>query len=157
MELLLTAPVSASALVVGKWLAGWTLTLVPLALTLWFPLALVAVGAPDVAPLLTGYLGLALVAATFTAVGLLASALTRSPLLAAVLGFVLLLGSALCGLFAASAPPGLAGLLAWLSILLHFDALGAGVIATPHLAFFALATGTLLFLTAEIVDSRRWR
>jgi ABC-2 type transport system permease protein len=157
MELLLTAPISPFSLVAGKWLAGLALALVPVALTLWYPLVLVVVGAPDLPPLLAGYLGLLLVAGAFTAVGLFASALTRTPLLAAFLGFAFLLASALCGVLAGALPEELGGPLAWLSILFHHDTLAAGVVDTSDLAFFVLFTACVLFLTARLVESRRWR
>jgi len=157
MELLLTAPVPASSLVGGKWLAGLGLALAPVAVTLWYPLVLSVVGSPDGPPLVAGYLGVVLTAGAFTALGLLASSLTRAPLLAAFLGFVFLLASALCGVLSAALPPDLGQLLAWFSILIHFDTLAAGVVDTGDLAFFALFIFCVLFLTQRVVESRRWR
>lgn len=157
LELLLTAPVSPATLVLGKFLAGFLLALVPLLLTAWYPLVLLVVGRPDSAALLGGYLGVILVAAAFTAVGLFASALTDSPLLAAFLGFVFLLVSVFAGIVGAVLPPELGGLVGWFSVLLHYEPMVTGVIDTGDLAFFACFTGALLFLTHRVIDSRRWR
>ena len=69
IELLLTAPVRDYELVVGKWLGGFLFMLTLLAVTLVFPFALNYMVSPgvDQGLLVTGYLGLILLAAAFSA------------------------------------------------------------------------------------------
>lgn len=157
-ELLLTAPVPAGSLVMGKFIAGLAVCAAPLLLTAWFPLVLLIVGRPDAGGLVAGYLALVLLASAFTAVGLLSSASTSSPLLAAFLGFVALVGFAVVGMVGQSIPPEAGGaMLAWLSPLMHFQVLASGVLDTGDLAFFVLFTAAFLHLTLRVVESRRWR
>src|SRR5678809_1533606 len=84
IEPLLTAPVTAAQVVIGKWLAA-----VAFFATVWVPtLAYVvylraAAAAPDAGPIAAGYLGTFLIGAAALAIGLLASSLTRYQLVAA--------------------------------------------------------------------------
>jgi len=157
LELLITAPVSLAAIVLGKWLAAVCLGLVLLALTFPFPLILVAYGDPDPGILFTSYAGLALCVATFTAAGLLASSLTREPLVAGMFGIVLLLPSWLAGAAGELAPPALRATLDGISLVAHLRSFARGVIDTADLAFFAAATALFLFLAWRSLDARRWR
>src|SRR5512139_3101807 len=64
IELLMTAPVKDWELVVGKWLGAFLMLLTLIALTLIYPLILDQLVSPgiDQGPLITGYLGLILIA-----------------------------------------------------------------------------------------------
>src|SRR5512143_964892 len=77
MELLLTAPVRDSELIVGKWLGGLLFILTILAVTLVYPLVLNSLEAPgiDQSQMLASYLGLILVSASLLALGVGASAM----------------------------------------------------------------------------------
>src|SRR5208283_2536321 len=59
-ELLLTAPVRTGEIVAGKFIAASAFMLIMIALAGIFPLILVAFGNPEVAVMLSGYIGLAL-------------------------------------------------------------------------------------------------
>ena len=157
MELLLTSPVEPAAVVAGKFLGALGITIVALALTLCLPLVLVTIASPDPGPLLAGYVGLVLVASTFTALGLLASSLTESTVGAAFLGLALVLGVVLVGTVGNALSANVGSVLSWMSPLVHVDQLAAGVVDTSDIAYFALSTLFVLFLTLRVVDSHRWR
>ena len=157
MELLLTAPVEASSIVVGKFLGALGISCAAIALTIGQPLLLIAVAAPDPGPLLTGYLGLFLVAAALTAVGILASALTESTVTAGFLGFALIAATLLLGIIGTQMNSNLGLVLLWFSPLVHFDALAAGIIDVADLAYYAIFTAAALFIALRVVDSNRWR
>ena len=157
MELLLTSPVSPASIVLGKFLGGFLTVLVPLGLTVWYPLALAAVAGPEVGPLLAAWLGLVLAAATFTAVGLLTSSLSSSSPLAFFLSFGILAGLSIFGGLAASSPTNLAALVAAASPLRRLEPLLSGVIDTGAVVFFLATTAGALFLTERLLESRRWR
>ena len=73
LELLVTLPITESQLVLGKYFAALTLILIAVTLTLSYPLTLATLGDLDWGPVLGGYLGLALMAAAYTAIGTAAS------------------------------------------------------------------------------------
>ena len=91
VELLVTLPVTAGQIVLGKFLAALALVALALALTFTSPLTLAWLGDPDPGPILGGYLGLFLLGASFTAIGTAASAMTRNQVIAFLVALVLCL------------------------------------------------------------------
>ncbi|MBI4492429.1 MAG: ABC transporter permease subunit [Chloroflexi bacterium] len=157
IELLLTNPVRDVELVLGKYLASVLMLLATLAPTLYYPLVLSLYGSPDQGPLLSGYLGVALLGAAFLAVGLLASSLTQNQIVAAVLTFgvllLLWLSDALTGIV--RGPVG--DLARYLSVNGHFNDFPRGVISTTDLIYFLSIIAACLFLTVVALQTRRWR
>jgi ABC-2 type transport system permease protein len=156
-ELLLTAPVRTGEIVAGKFIASATFTLIMVALAWIFPIILMIFGDPEVGVMFSGYLGLALLAITFVAVGLFTSSLTQNQIIAAISSFGLLIL-----LFVISWPAEAGGgviwsLLKYLSLPEHFSTLVRGVIDTSDLVFFLSMILVALFLTQRSVESARWR
>lgn len=157
MELLLTSPVTDLQVVAGKFLAAVGLLAVLLGVTAHFPLILVQYGSPDPGPLLSGYLGLLLVGASFMAVGVLASSLTESQVVAGFLSFGALLALWIVGWAADQAGATAGEVLRQLSILNHFDDLAKGVIDTKDLIFYLSFMALCLFGAVRALESRNWR
>jgi ABC-2 type transport system permease protein len=84
IELLLTAPVRESEIVLGKFLGSLTVLVLMLALTLYYPILLGIFGDPDIGPIATSYLGLFLICCASLAIGIFASSLTSNQILSAV-------------------------------------------------------------------------
>lgn len=84
IDLLIGAPIGAPSIIVGKYLGGLLTLLTMLAPTLVFPAVLwpIADPAPDLGPLLSGYLSLVLLGSVYLAFGLAASAASSSQTLA---------------------------------------------------------------------------
>lgn len=157
MEMLLTAPVSAWSIVLGKYFGALGIACAAIALTIGHPLTLIAVAAPDPGPLLTGYLGLFLVAAALTALGILASALTESSVTAAFLGFAFIVASVLLGVIGGQMQSNAGLVLSWFSPFVHFDALAEGIIDMADLAYYVIFTAAVLACAHRAVESHRWR
>ncbi|MDP2315919.1 MAG: ABC transporter permease subunit [Pseudomonadota bacterium] len=157
LELLMTAPVSLGAIVVGKWLASLTLCLLMFLGTLVFPAVLAYYGDPDWGVMFTSYLGLVCVASAFCAAGLFASSLTDDQVAAGLIGIVLLLPFWLVGRAEALLPEEWADVVRPLSVLVHLDSFNRGVLDSADLFYFLAFTGVFLFLTFRSVESRRWR
>jgi ABC-2 type transport system permease protein len=77
LELLLTAPLRDGELVVGKWLGAFLFSLTIIAVTLIYPLVLNRLVSPgiDQGLLITGYVAIIIIVATFLALGTALSAL----------------------------------------------------------------------------------
>ena len=157
LEALLTAPLSASQIAVGKFVGAYAFYL-----ALWLPtgafyLLLVGAGArPEAGPVLAGYLGVLLVGATFISVGLLASALARSQLAAAVSTFVACTIAVMTGLLADQVEPGLAGdALRFTSLLVMMQELAQGIVDPRWPLLHVGLTVVLLAATVVAVDPRR--
>jgi ABC-2 type transport system permease protein len=157
MELMLTAPVRDSELVLGKFLGVFLLLLIMLAITLVYPLILVLAGNPDRGPILAGYLGVILQASALLSIGLLASSLTQNQIIAALLTFVVLLILWLADALGNFTQGRIGDLFRFLSITKHFDEFPRGVIDSRDILYFLSVTAAALFFTVQSVTARRWR
>jgi ABC-2 type transport system permease protein len=157
IELLLTSPVTDAQIILGKFLGAVTLYALMLAVT-WIHVAILFIyGNPEWKPILSGYLGLLLMGASFLSIGLLISSLTRNQIVAGMVTFSVLLLMWTVSWMADSAGPVMQKVLMALSITDHFDDFSKGVIALNHLIYYLSFITFGLFLTAKSVDSERWR
>ena len=157
IELLLTYPVRDGAVLVGKYLAALALYAIMLALTLLYPGILIYFARVEWGPLLTGYLGLLLMGATFLAVGIFASSLTENQIVAAITTFGTLLLLWVVGWSAEYLGGPWGRVLSHLSILEHFDTFARGVLDTKDVIFYLDVTIVALFLTLRSLEARRWK
>lgn len=155
-ELLLTAPLSVTDIVVGKYMAVMTVYVSGLALTALYPWYLYRFGTPDWGPILSGYLGLILIGGAFLAVGLFASSVTDNQMVAGVIGFGLLLLFWVCG-WAGETLTGRTGdVLASLSLLDRFTDFHKGMIDSSNVLFYLSYIFAFLYLAVRAVERRRW-
>ncbi|MEM9462634.1 MAG: Gldg family protein [Myxococcota bacterium] len=159
LEALLTAPLSPAQVVVGKYLGA-----LGFYGALWLPTAVFYVllrGAgvqPDPGPVLSGYLGTALVGASFLALGLLTSALTRSQLTAAIGSFVACTIVLLAGLLADEVESEtLAEVLRRTSLLSMIQELAQGIVDGRWLWLHGAVVVVSLAAAVVVVDPRRGR
>jgi ABC-2 type transport system permease protein len=157
IELLLTYPVRDGAVLIGKYLAALALYAIMLALTLLYPGILFYFTRVEWGPLLTGYLGLLLMGATFLAVGIFASSLTENQIVAAITTFGTLLLLWVVGWSAEYVGGPWGRVLSHLSILEHFDTFARGVLDTKDVIFYLDVTIVALFLTLRSLEARRWK
>jgi gliding motility-associated transport system permease protein len=154
LEVLLTAPVTESAIVLAKFLAGLTLLLVMLALSAAYAVVLALYAAPDWGPIYSGYLGLLLLGATLVALGLLVSSLTANQLVAAVVSLGLFLLLWMIDTLSYLVPDPLDTLLVNLSLLAHFTPLATGTLFLSDVGFFLTLTLAALFLSVRALARR---
>jgi ABC-2 type transport system permease protein len=156
-ELLFTFPISDWDAILGKYFAALTVFITMLGLTVLYPVLLFKYATPESGPILSGYLGLALVGAAFIAMGLFFSSLGESQLVAGVSTFGCGLLFLLIGWITPFVSPTAASVLAQLSILEHFGSFSKGVLDSNDIVYYVLFTVFFLFLTARVLDSNRWR
>ena len=159
IETLMTAPVTDTNVVVGKFLGSLFFFLVLLAPTLVYVVLLMIFGRLDLGPIVSGYLGILLVGALFIAVGLFCSSLTRSQVVAAA-GCIAILFAVTIAPYLVSSSVELPTF--WRSVVDNtvfprYAQFSAGVIDSGNLVFFVIAIGVFLFGTIKIVESRRWK
>jgi ABC-2 type transport system permease protein len=157
IELLLTSPVTDMQIIIGKFVGAIGLYAGLLAVTFLYVGLLFGFGSPEWKPILSGYLGLFLLGASFISIGLFVSSTTKNQMVAGAASFVVLLMFWIISWFADSSGPTSAAILYYLSVTQHFDDFGKGVIDTKHLIFYASFIAFGLFLTLKSVDSERWR
>lgn len=157
VELLYTTPPTVLNIVMGKFLAGLVFYIIMLLPTAVFMAILFIYGQPELAPVLSGYLGLILLGSSFIAGGLFISTLTENQIIAAIGGFGLSLLLWVIGAAANFSGPLLKPVFDYLSIIGHFEDFAQGVIDTQHIIFYLLFSALGIYLSFRSVESIRWR
>jgi len=156
IELLATSPIRDGEVILGKWLASLILYAGMLLLTALNLIWLFKYGNPDWKPLAVAYLGLLLQAGALLAIGTFISTLTRNQIIAgaATFGVCLLLWVLewVSGYESAT----WARVLAYMSVLSHFESFAKGLLSTKDVVFYVTAIFLGLFLTARSMESLRW-
>jgi len=161
IELLLTRPLTDGQIIGGKYLACLLLALLALVPTLLYYYSVYKLGSPegniDSAATVGSYLGLALLAAVFAAIGVLASALTRDQIIAflvAVVGCFLVYSGfdSLASVLQGSS----AYYVSQLGIAAHYRDLSKGLIDSRDLVYFFSAVAVALQATRLALRSRNW-
>jgi ABC-2 type transport system permease protein len=114
-------------------------------------------GEPELGPVITGYLGILLMAGCYVSVGICASSLTDNQIVAAVLTFGFSLFMWVIGWGAQAAGPTTGQILQYLSIVDHMERFLRGVVDTSDLVYYLSFILFSLFLCHRVLDSNRWR
>ena len=152
-ELLFTSPIRVINIVLGKYLASLALVILMLLFSSMFVIVLYLKGNPDPGVILSGFMGLFLIGASFLAVVLFSSALSQNQIVSAVISFGLLLLFWIIG----SSSDAETSVVGYLSIINHLDNFIKGVVEVKDLVYYISFIFFGLFLTHVVVDSERWR
>jgi ABC-2 type transport system permease protein len=156
LPLLLSAPVSMTEIIMGKYLGvlGFLATMV--ALIALMPLSLLFAGSLDPGLLASAFLGLALILASFAAAGLYISTLTAQPTVAAVGSFGLLFVLWIIDWAGgAVGDGGSGGVFEYLSLQRHFEAMLRGIFDTSDVIYFVLFIMVFLTFSIRRLDADR--
>lgn len=89
-QMLLTAPVSVTGIIIGKYLALVTIYLIPMIVICFYPLVMMQFGTVSLPMAYTALLGFFLLGCADIAIGMYLSSVTESQVIAAVLSFIVL-------------------------------------------------------------------
>lgn len=155
--LLVTSPASVTQIVLGKYLASFTVFLVMFASTLLYTAILYILGGqPEVPMLIGGYTGFLLLGACYTAIGVFASSLTESQIVSAIISFVFLLIVNLIDAIASFLGGFFAKVLDIFSLLSRYNDLNSGIFDITSIIYYLSFTAVFIFLTTRVIDKRRW-
>ncbi len=154
LSLLLSAPVSMTEIVVGKYLGVLSFFIILLGLLALMPLSLLAGTELDLGKLAAGMLGLILVVASFAAIGVYMSSLTEQPTVAAVTTFGLLLLLWIID-WAGNGQMDGANALAYLSMLRHYEPLLKGLFNSTDVAYYLLLIVLFIGFSIRRLDATR--
>ena len=157
MELLLTSPVTNWQLILGKFLASFTLYFVMVMVTFLFMVFLLIWGNPSLVPILISYLGILLMGLFLVALGNFISSLTENQIVAAVGTFGATMFLWVIGFAGDFAGKVFGEIFKYLSIVNHFDDFSKGVFDTNHLVYYLSLTFLMLFFTYQSIESSKWR
>ena len=156
-RLLLSSPVHLGEIILGKFLACMIVVAVMISISSYSVGFLFLLGEPEPGPIVTGYLGILLMAGCFVSVGIFASSLTDNQIVAAVLTFGFSLFMWVIGWGAQAAGSTTGQVLQYLSIVDHLDRFLKGLVDTSDLVYYLSFILFNLFLCHRVLDSNRWR
>ncbi len=158
IESLMTAPVSAPAVVLAKYGAALVTYAAMWAPTLLYVVILQRSGFVDWHVVGASYLGVIFVGAGYLSLGLLMSALTKSQFIALVLTALLLLVLFILGIgeFVTRDGTMIHDVCAYLSVWAQMNDFASGVVDSRRLVLDGTLVVLPLFLSTRVVDSWRW-
>ncbi len=159
IEFLKTKPISSLDIVLGKFLAAWTLSILAILPTLVYYFSISNLGSPqgniDTGAVIGSYFGLILLAGAFTAIGIMISSLTDNQVIAFILGaFVCYfiydgvhqLSQLFKGTFQYYTD--------FISLQFHYASLGRGVLDSRNLIYLTSVGAISIYLTAAILKRK---
>lgn len=170
-QLLLTAPVSIWQMILGKFLAAFTLFTgtVLVSCINFFPLYSYAraeraeasyselhIG-PVTAEIITCVIGIILLGAAFIAIGLFVSSLTENQLAAAVITIAIIAVMLVLNVVNQYIDVYFIRMIIdWVCVMSRFGNFTTGVLDFSAMLYYLSITGVFLLLTARVYDKRRW-
>ncbi len=151
MTLLISAPISMTDIVLGKFLGLMVFLFLIIVLLAGTSVSLLVGGTLDFGLLLSNVLGLLSVVACFASLGLYVSSLTAHPTIAAIGTLGVLLGLWVVDIVASDMDSYARNF----SLLKHFDHFNRGLVDSFSVAYFVLFIVTFLILTIRRLDVER--
>lgn len=165
-QLLLTAPIRTSSMVMGKFLAAFSMFFISVLLTGIYVLivygyadtdSLVSHG-PNIAMLMGDTLALLLVGMVFIAVGMFVSSLTENQFASVLITILILLALLLVNLLNSFiSVQFIRDIFNFLSIYSRFKNFTYGMFDISALVYYLSVTGIFIFLTVRVFESRKVR
>ncbi len=156
-QCLLTAPVSLTGLVMGKFLAAFIIYAMGVAMTFVYAVVISFMGAVSWLEVMGNIVGLLLVGMAYIAVGVFVSSMTENQVIAAVGGFACMISLYLISSIAAIIPvEWISDILTELSFSDRYLTFTYGIFDFSNVLFFISATVIFIFLTIRVLERRRW-
>lgn len=154
--LLITSPSGIANIVLGKYLATFTVFMVLTVITFIYPIILISLGASLTIQLIGGYVGFILLGGAFVAVGIFASSLTENQVVAAVISFVSLLIMWISEQLAQMAGGVIGKILSSFSLLARYNDFRKGLFGFSPVVYYITFIGVFLYVTVRVIEKRRW-
>lgn len=155
LEMLFTYPLSEMDIILGKFFAAQTVVATLMGFGFSWIVMVSRLAQIEWKLVATGYLGLWLVAGAFISFGLWASSTTSSQMIAAVMTYGFLMSMWLIMLLNDQLRS-LKDTFGDFSIMAGVEAMARGNFSTHHIIYYLVFTGFFLFLTARVLESRKW-
>jgi len=155
LALLLSAPVSMTEIVLGKYLGILGFVLINLFLITLMPFSLLTAGQLDIGMMSAGFIGLTLLLASFTATGVYMSTITTQPTIAAVSTFGLLLLLWVIDWAVNINTNKATEVTEYLSMLRHYQSLINGVFSSSDVIYYLIFISTFLVLSIRQLHADR--
>ena len=158
-QLLLTAPVNITSVVLGKYFAALVVYIIGVSSTIIFQIVLATFATPDWNVFLGNYLAIVLIGAALISIGILISSLTENQIIAAIGTLAISLLIWLLDSIASALPAGfewISSIFSSLSFMTRYNDFVSGILNVSHILFFVSFAAVFLFLTIRALEKKRW-
>jgi len=157
-QALLTAPVSVTGIVMGKFLAAFGVYAIALTAAMLPALTMSLFSTAFPWGILIGdYIGTLLYGAAMISIGVFISSLTVSQVIAAIGTFIIAILLMFVDQIATAMSENFIGtVLSWLSFTSRYDGFTRGIFSISNAIYFVSVAAVFVFLTARKLESRRW-
>lgn len=158
-QLLLTAPISVSDIVIGKILAAFTMYAIPTLATIVFAIIFEIFGEIAWNTVLSSYIGLLLIGLIYVSAGVFISSITENQIIAAVVSFAFVLFASAYDSFIVPAFENeiVFSILNWFSINLRFNDFYYGIISFETVVYYVSLIVLFAVLTISGIEKRRFQ
>ena len=155
-EIIMTLPVSTYDVVIGKFLAASTFTVLMLLPTIFYPISILFITESiDFGPIIGGYIGILFLGGAFSSIGVFASSLTKNQIIAFMIALVICLFLTLIDKFLFFLPNYLLTFFEYLGADFHFRNISRGIIDSRDIIYFISITIIGIIGTVQILEERR--
>lgn len=156
-QILITAPVSITGMVMGKFLAAYAIYVIGIIPTVFNMLFLATTGYLEVGIVAGNYIGLLFIGAAFLAIAMFMSVLTESMITAFIMGVFSLGVFALIDLLADTLNNTIVTrIVNAISVTRRFEEFSQGLFNIASLVYFLSLAVIFVFTTIRVIDKRRW-
>ncbi len=156
-QALLTAPVGVTAVVMGKFLACFSVFFIATALGLLPAVAMSFFSSPSWGEILGNFFGTLLYGGAMISIGVFISSLTVSQIIAAIGTFIVsVFLMYIDNLASAMSNAAVSTVVEWISFNSRYTTFTQGMFSVSSAVFFLSVMAVFVFLTARKLESRRW-
>ena len=156
-QLLLTAPVKPSGIVLGKFFSALTVFAVALIFTLLFVVVIAAKGTLNAATTIGNYIAIFSVACCYISIGVFISSLTENQLVSCIATL-----GAFLALYLVDYTYNLLNItwikniIYWISIFRRYNSFNSGVFSIADFFYYISIAAVFVFLTVRVLEKKRW-
>ena len=154
-ETLLTLPVTAADIILGKFLAAAAFVAAILLPTVSYPVFISFLGDLDKGPVLGGYIGALCLGGAFSAVGIFASSLTRNQIVAFIIGMIICFSLTTLDQMLFFFPGKIVAVISYLGAHNHFENIAKGIVDSRDILYFLSIVFIALFATSLVMEEKK--
>lgn len=156
-QILLTAPVSLTSIVLGKYFAALIMYLFCILITLVYAVIISFFNTPDWITVLGNFLGIFLLGAALIAIGMFLSSITENQIVAAIGGIVVgVLMLFMDSIAQAISVDFISNILKKISFMSYYNNFTLGVLNLKDIVFFLSVCVLFIFFTIRVFEKKRW-
>ncbi len=157
-QLLLTAPISTTKIVLGKVFAAFSVFLLSLLLSLVYPVIISIYSKPAVSEIAAVYIGFFLMGISYISIGVFISSLTENQIISAVSTFVILFVLNLADMLTTVVTnPFLKSVISYLSVTTRYTDFTNAIVRIDSVIYYLSVSALFIFLTGYQIEKRRFK